>query len=191
MDIKELSPEALDDWLDFFGTRAFADHGEWKGCYCTAFYYPKPPEYADAGKRRIDYARWLIAAGRMRGYLAYEDGRAIAWVNANAKRAFPRLGGEAAADDKILSIVCFIVEKPYRGQGVATLLLKRIIADAADKGYAVIEAYPKRGAKSEYGRWNGPYEMYKKAGFTDFGDGAGKCVRKYLGAAVPDTPART
>jgi hypothetical protein len=45
MVIKELSFELVNDWLDFFENRAFEDHEEWRGCYCTAFYYPKPEEY--------------------------------------------------------------------------------------------------------------------------------------------------
>lgn len=180
MIIKELCIEQMDDWFDFFDNRAFTDHEEWKGCYCTAFYYPKPEEYSCSSNRRKDYAKWLIETGRMCGYLAYENGKVIGWVNANNKTKYPRLSSINDNKEKVLSIVCFIVEKEHRGKGIAQKLLNRIIGDAKEKDYLVIEAYPKKGAKSEYGRWNGPFEMYKRVGFSEFEIKKNKVVRKYL-----------
>lgn len=180
MVIKELQPELLNDWLDFFENRAFADHDEWRGCYCTAFYYPKPEEYSSERNRRKDYAIWLIETGRMCGYMAYENGEVVGWVNSNNKSKYPRLESIYDGKEKILSIVCFLVEKEHRGKGIAQKLLNRIIGDAKEKGYSIIEAYPKKGAKSEYGRWNGPFEMYMKSGFSEYEIGKDKVVRKYI-----------
>lgn len=180
MEIKELKCELLHDWFDFFDNRAFTDHEEWKGCYCTAFYYPKPEEYSNQSNRRKDYARWLIETGRMRGYMAYENGNVVGWVNANDRAQYPRLRGIHDATETVLSIVCFIVEKEQRGKGIAQKLLNRVVEDAKEKGYSVIEAYPKKGAKSEYGRWNGPFEMYIRTGFSEFEIEKNKVVRLYL-----------
>jgi len=162
MVIKELRIEFINDWYDFFENRAFTDHDEWKGCYCTALYYPKPEEYCSTSNRRKDYAKWLIETKRMRGYMAYENGKVIGWVNANSKEQYPRLKDIDDGTEKILSIVCFLVDKEHRGQGIAQKMLDRIVKDAKGNGYLIIEAYPKKGAKSEYGKWNGPFEMYKK-----------------------------
>ena len=170
----------MNDWLEFFENSAFADHDEWRGCYCTACYYPKPKEYSSQSNRRKDYAQWLIQTERMCGYMAYEDGKVVGWVNVNDKEKYPRLNDINTNDTKVLSIVCFLVEKEHRGQGVAQKLLNRIIKDAKGKGYLIIEAYPKKNAKSEYGRWNGPYRMYEKAGFTEFEIKKNKVVRKVL-----------
>jgi GNAT superfamily N-acetyltransferase len=168
MVIKELTTSQINDWFDFFDNRAFADHEDWSGCYCTAFYSPRPEEYISPNKKRRDYAKWLIENGRMKGYLAYENGKIIGWVNCNDKSQFPRLNEINLMNDKVLSIVCFIVEKEHRRKGIAQKLLNRIIKDANDKGFSIIEAYPKKKATSEYGTWNGPYEMYIKNGFEDF-----------------------
>ncbi len=180
MIIKELTPEIISDWFDFFDNRAFTDNKEWKGCYCTAFFYPKPEEYTAQTKKRIDYAKWLIETGRMKGYLAYENGKAVGWVNTNNKINFPRLSDLCVNRENVLSIVCFIVQKEYRRKGIAKKLLNRIIADAEEKEYSVIEAYPKKKSKSEYGKWNGPYEMYINCGFTDYKIGKTNVVRKYI-----------
>lgn len=39
-DIRELSPDLLEDYLDFFDHAAFADNPEWAACYC---YFPHAP----------------------------------------------------------------------------------------------------------------------------------------------------
>ena len=178
--IKELTTELMNDWFDFFENKAFEDHEEWHGCYCTAFYYPKPEEYSSTSNRRKDYAKWLIETGRMCGYIAYENGEVIGWVNSNDKSKYPRLHDLNDDKEKVLSIVCFLVGKEYRGKGIAQELLNRIINDAKGKGYSIIEAYPKKRAKSEYGNWNGPFEMYKKAGFSEYEIGKSKVVRRYI-----------
>ena len=180
MIIKELKLDLINDWFDFFENRAFVDNEEWRGCYCTACFYPKPEEYSNTSNRRKDYARWLIETGRMCGYMAYEDGKVIGWVNVNNKDKYPRLNDIYNNQEKILSIVCFLVEKEHRGKGIAQKLLNRIIKDAKEKGYPIIEAYPKKKAKSEYGSWNGPYEMYMKNGFEEFKIGKNKVVRRVL-----------
>jgi len=177
--IRRLEKDNVADWFDFFENRGFQDHGEWKGCYCTAFFYPKPKEYPAESNRRRDYAAWLMETGRMRGYLAYVDETVVGWVNANDRNLFPRLG-ESTEPERILSIVCFLVEKAHRGQGVGTRLLNQVLADAKTDGYSLVEAYPKKGAKSEYGRWNGPFEMYQKAGFVEVPTPQGRVVRKPL-----------
>jgi GNAT superfamily N-acetyltransferase len=178
--IKELSCELINDWFDFFENRAFADHEEWRGCYCTAFYYPKPEEYLSTSNRRKDYAQWLIETGRMCGYIAYDNGKVVGWVNVNDRAKYPRLTNINDNKEKVLSIVCFLVEKEHRGKGIAQKLLNRVIKDAKEKGYLIIEAYPKKKAKSEYGSWNGPYEMYKKSGFSEFEIEKNEVVRKLL-----------
>jgi GNAT superfamily N-acetyltransferase len=178
MDIKALEKGLIDDWFDFFDNRGFADHAEWNTCYCTAFYYPRLAEYPGEGKKKRDYARWLIETGRMRGYMAYEDGQVVGWVNANDKKQFPRLAEICADGEKVLSVVCFLIEREHRGKGIAQALLDRIIEDAKDSAYMAIEAYPKKRATSEFGTWNGPYEMYIKSGFKDCRIGTTNAVRK-------------
>ncbi len=180
MVIKELQPDRMSDWFDFFENRAFEDHPDWRGCYCTAFFYPKPAEYASSSNRRKDYAKWLIETGRMRGYMAYEEGKVVGWVNANDKARYPRLSDRHDGNEKVLSIVCFLVEKERRGQGIAQSLLDRIVKDAKGKGYSILEAYPKKGARSEYGSWNGPFAMYERTGFSVVEAGNAKVVRRYL-----------
>ncbi len=39
IEIRALSFELLDDYMDFFDNIAFGDHQEWSGCYCVHFHW--------------------------------------------------------------------------------------------------------------------------------------------------------
>src|SRR5512133_1489164 len=90
MIIKVMKDENASDWFDFFDNRAFADHQDWKGCYCTGPFTPRLKEYGRKSPIRKEYAKWLIEHGRMKGYLAYENGKVIGWCNVNRKSALPK-----------------------------------------------------------------------------------------------------
>ncbi|HET7839093.1 MAG TPA: GNAT family N-acetyltransferase [Rectinemataceae bacterium] len=165
MIIKAMRRESASDWFEFFDNRAFADHEDWKGCYCTGFFMPRLEAYPGRAIKRKDYAAWLIEHELMKGYLGYENGRVVAWCNVNRKSAFPKLKEINEGGEEVLSIACFLVEKPYRRRGIAQKLLSRIIKDAKQEGIAIIEAYPRPRAQTEYGKYRGPFSMYEKNGF--------------------------
>jgi GNAT superfamily N-acetyltransferase len=181
MIIKAMKDENVSDWFDFFNNRAFADHPDWKGCYCTGPFTPRLKEYASKSPVRKEYAKWLIENGRMQGYLAYEDGKVVGWCNVNLKSALPKYNDFSKESENIISIACFMVQKEYRRKGIAQKLLRRIIKDAREKGIRVIEAYPRVKAQTEYGNFHGPYSMYEKNGFILEKINGVDVVRKYLG----------
>jgi GNAT superfamily N-acetyltransferase len=185
MVIKSMRPGLADEWLDFFDNRAFEDHADWKCCYCTSYYYPKLRGYEGASRLRRDYARWLIASGYMRGYLAFEHGRAIGWCNANLKSVYPRTRKADLDERHIMVIACFIVEKDFRGRGVAQKLLDRVIQDSKAEGMRIIEAYPKKRARSQFGNFPGPHEMYLRNGFVEEEVDGRMAARRYLKGPIP------
>ena len=180
MIIKEMKHKNVSDWFDFFDHRAFADHLDWKGCYCTGCFMPRLKEFRSKSPRRKEYARWLIENGILKGYLAYEDGKAIGWCSVNLKSAFPRFKGISEGSEHVLSIACFIVEKRYRRKGIAQKLLKRVIKDARGKGIRLIEAYPRRKAQTLWGNYHGPHSLYEKNGFQSEKIRGADVVRRYL-----------
>jgi GNAT superfamily N-acetyltransferase len=180
MIIKAMEEENVSDWFDFFDNRAFADHPDWRGCYCTGPFTPRLKEYASKSPIRREYAKWLIENGRMQGYLAYESEKVVGWCNVNTKAALPKYNDFSHESENILSIVCFLVQREYRRKGVAQNLLGRIIRDAQEKGVRVIEAYPRVKAQTEYGNFRGPFSMYEKNGFILEKIHGVDVVRKYL-----------
>jgi len=177
--IREMKPELAEDWFDFFDARAFADHEDWKGCYCTHFFSPRLAEYRGSRRRR-DYAAWLVERGIMRGYLSYDQGKVVGWCNVNHKAAFPRMSGLATNEERVVAITCFLIQKEHRGQGIAQKILDRIIEDAKKRKRKIIEAYPRPRASSDFGNYHGPLALYEKNGFRLELLGETQVARRYL-----------
>jgi len=165
MKIVKLNHRNVNAWLDFFDNRAFSDHKAWEGCYCTYYYYPRYEGSLSTGKSRREYAKWLIENGKMTGYLVYEDGKVIGWCNVGSKRNYTKLKGNESSSEGTKSIVCFMIEDQYRGRGIATALLKRIINDSRKDGTRKLEAYPNIKAQNPFSHYHGPLNMFLKEGF--------------------------
>ncbi len=179
IEIRALTPALLPDWLQFFDAAAFSDNGEWCGCYCMCYHWnaalaaEKPWNCGEADapinrRHAIDF----IESGRMRGYLAYRDGRVVGWCNANDKAAYDSVHfcfSRDVPDDggRIKSVACFVIDPNHRRCGVATALLEAVLADAARDGYDVVEAYP--FAQNEFHAYHGPVALYEKLGFVRCG----------------------
>lgn len=137
------------DYLYFFDNRAFSDNNPNDPCYCNA------PIMDTASIRQMEsefgrdckgvlrrYAVKQLAAERIHGYLAFDGNTSIGWCNAgnmdtyviNDFQFIPHLARQKACG-KTMSVVCFAVAPEYRGKGVASVLLERVIADARAEGY--------------------------------------------------------
>ena len=180
MIIKEMKPEHKSDWFDFFDNRAFADHEDWKGCYCTGPFTPRMKEYENANRKRREYATWLVEKGIMRGYLAFDHGKVVGWCNVNDKSAFSKYNNIQTDEENVISITCFVVQKEHRGKGIAQKILDKIIEDAKINHKKIIEAYPRRNSRTEFGSFHGPYSMYEKNGFKLERVRGVEVVRRYL-----------
>jgi ribosomal protein S18 acetylase RimI-like enzyme len=179
--IRKLSPQLMDDYLKFFDTVAFTDNPGWASCYCYFSHAPHQTEdwQTRTGVQNRDAAMDSIQRSRMSGYLAYSGGKPVGWCNANIKTRFSTF--ENNVDESIGAIVCFIVGKDYRGQGIATRLLDAACEGFHRDGIRIVEAYPRTQAKSESANYHGPLEMYLRAGFEKVEEADGTItVRKRL-----------
>jgi len=181
--IKPLTPELAADFFDFFDNRAFTDNSPEGPCYCTRFQMTKEQEKAEFekvdeyGGGKTGFMRVLrkmadnqIESGAIKGYLAFVDGVSIGWCNANDKANFPLESGNgrrlyAPPDKREKVVVCFEVAPEFRGQGVATALLKRVIDDATAEGCAAIEGFPRKRDKRYEWDFTGPMKLYENFGF--------------------------
>ena len=192
--IKRMSPELAADYFDFFDHRAFSDNSPFYPCYCNAFNMTDKEIEADFAEARAngggveDYravirksAVRMVSQDVIQGYLAYDGELAIGWCNANDKKNYFHYGEfeldqldaamdfrDLIADDgtqRIKSIVCFEIAPGYRGKGIATALLSRVCADAAEEGYDKVEVYPVIRKTREELDFTGPVHLYEKAGF--------------------------
>jgi len=179
IEVKKLSPRLIDDYLDFFENHAFSDGSEFAGCYCVWYHWTEELENQRAQSNEDEKASFkkhlavkLIQEGTLNGYLAYSKGKVIGWCNADHKQHYDRLDPKNAPElwltqdgnQKVLSIVCYLVKPEMRGKGVATELLKAVCKDAQERGFDYIEAYP--GTNDDgTPHYHGNFSMYEKQGF--------------------------
>ena len=190
--IRALTPDLMEAYLDFFDHRAFSDGSPYFPCYCTAFNMSaaeieimreraKAYGGGTAGWQRAqrETAARMVREGRIRGYLAFADGLAVGWCNANDRINYRRVGSfdldqvppdrppDCGRAGQVKSVVCFEICPEYRGKGIASKLLQRVCKDAGAEGYAWAEAYPEDGAQPSLA-FTGPAALYEKTGFTVF-----------------------
>ncbi len=180
IEIHKLTPERLNDFLYFFENVAHTDNKDWDRCYCINYcaahnnYLTAKKKFANPDVRKlsaIDY----INKGLMQGYLAYADGNVIGWCNANDRNDCMHCYGwknhiaskaiDRKSKEKVKSVFCFTVAPDYRGKGVASVMLEKVIADACDNGYQYLEAYPNKQEADMYYSYVGPLKLYEKYGF--------------------------
>ena len=206
VEIKALSPELEESYLDFFDHRAFSDGSPYYPCYCNAFNMSAAQieRMRDQAKRYGEgvegwknalrqTAAHMVREGMIQGYLAFDKGLSIGWCNANDRMNYFRVGAfdldhipkdhpphDCRRKGQIKSIVCFEISPEYRGMGIAAQLLDRVCADAKEEGYAFVEEYPMEEQQTALA-FTGPLRLYEKAGFAVFSqDGSTVIMRKKL-----------
>lgn len=170
--VEEVTADRLDDWLAFFDHDAFVGTPEWAACYCLEPHARDPEAPGD------DVASWrdnraemtaLLESGGSFGYLAYVNDRPVGWVNASERQKYSlyrNVDPDGPDPGDVIGVSCFIVAPPYRRHNVASLLLDRVIEDAADRGATWIEGYPFTDeSDSDSGNFRGPVSMYVARGF--------------------------
>jgi GNAT superfamily N-acetyltransferase len=178
VEVRELTPDLLDDYLQFFDKDAFTDFPEWSGCYCG--FYDTPGKEWDASAKagpahRVARAE-RIRTGKAHGLLAFAAGRVVGWCNAQSRSSFSNMRRYAAVVDdpseKVGSIMCFLVAPGHRGKGVGTALLNAACDKFRRDKLEVAEGYPttnpvKRDWETPWAEENykGSLSMYLKAGF--------------------------
>jgi len=191
LNICRLTPELLEDYLNFFDNVAFADHPEWSQCYCLAFHFEPAWDDEDAGRENPwrERAVQFVREGKIQGYLAYADDLIVGWCNANDRTNYAALERDLkheiqtdGEDKKVKSVVCFLVAPDMRGKGIATRLLERVCADAEAGGYDFVEGYPPAGGCDMYAAHHGTVSLFEKCGFVIHQQFGNQCImRKYLG----------
>jgi len=169
--IQPLLKESLPDFLHFFDNVGFTDNPDWSGCYCKYFHFEGTTEEWRNAKKddNLRCSSTLIESGTMKGYLAYDEGQPVGWCNANAKTEYElfkrRTEFQTPEDDKIISVVCFVVAPDYRKKGLAGLLLKKVMDEYAGKDYQYIEAYPAPDATLDADNFHGPLPLFLNNNF--------------------------
>ncbi|HEY6744288.1 MAG TPA: GNAT family N-acetyltransferase [Mycobacteriales bacterium] len=170
--VEPATAERWDDVVTVFGTR-----GDPARCWCS-FLLGDRVDYTQRDRNR-ELLRDRVTAGPAPGLLAYRDATPVGWVAAAPRRSFsPRLERSAAMRSRpwdgdpaaVWAVLCFVVPREHRGQGVSHALLDGAVAYARSRGAAAIEGAPRDDSTGR--RWSaamaytGLASMFDRAGFT-------------------------
>jgi len=168
LDIHPLTPDRFPDLAALF-----EEGGDPKWCWCTYFRVRgRDWTNSTAVGNRSELAS-LTDRDIAPGLLAYRADRAVGWVSLGPREDYARLASSkilAPIDDTpVWSIVCFVVSRKVRGQGVATALLDAAMDYARGRGATMLEAYPVDTSGERIAAANayhGTLGMFERAGFT-------------------------
>ncbi|MDR3149031.1 MAG: GNAT family N-acetyltransferase, partial [Oscillospiraceae bacterium] len=149
---------------------------QYQAVYSDAAQNPGPASRKEAERQ--------IVEGVLRGYLAYVDGVSIGWCNANDRANYP---AEPVYDDtpfyaltenREKAVICFEIAPEFRGKGVATALLQRVVDDAKAEGYVAVVSFP--FVRNERYEWDccGPLRLYEKADFSKVSEKDGRAIMR-------------
>jgi GNAT superfamily N-acetyltransferase len=166
--VEPLTPDRFADLAALF-----EEGGDPKWCWCTFFRFRGRDwsnSTADGNRAELEA---LTKRDLAPGLVAYRGDRAIGWVSLAPRVDYGRLASSkilAPLDDTpVWSIVCFVVSRRARGQGVATALLDAAIDYAKARGSTTLEAYPvdtTDGRVPAANAFHGTLSMFERAGFN-------------------------
>jgi ribosomal protein S18 acetylase RimI-like enzyme len=186
IDVLDVTPDRVAEYLDFFDHEAFRDFPSWQACYCMETHRTQRDEEwalrtADENRRDMSAA---IGKGDVTALLAYVDGKPVGWCNygetTHLSGVMHRFGLDAAEHDGVGSVACFVISSRYRGHGVASRLLDAAVERLRAKGLRAVEAYPSRAGQSAQAHYRGPLSMFERAGFAPY-----KETERYLVVRKP------
>jgi GNAT superfamily N-acetyltransferase len=170
----EIRPLTAETWPDL--VELFEQGGDPKWCWC-AYFRVRGMNWQNStpASNRAVLERAVEAGhetGRAPGLVAYRSGAVVGWVGLSPREEYERLEHSVVlrrVDEKpVWSIVCFVVGRRARRQGVARALLDAAITYARDHGATLLEAYPvdtggrRLPAANAY---QGTLSMFEDAGF--------------------------
>ena len=160
-------------WKDF--EQLFGANGACGGCWCMLWRLPRKRFEAQKGAGNKRAMRALVGEGREPGLLAYRGERAIGWCALAPRADYPALTRSrvlAPVDERpCWSVACLFVHREFRGQGVATELLRAAVEHARKRGAQILEGYPVEPKGSQpippAFAWTGIPSAFEAAGFRE------------------------
>ncbi|HYC06762.1 MAG TPA: GNAT family N-acetyltransferase, partial [Candidatus Binatia bacterium] len=125
----------------------FEQGGDPKWCWCMAWRTTGSDGGRDVADSNRERLRALADREPAPGLVALDpDGRAVGWVSVAPRTDYARLERSRTRprldDVPVWSIVCFVIARQARRQGLASQLLQAAVETARAHGAPAVEAYP-------------------------------------------------
>jgi GNAT superfamily N-acetyltransferase len=133
------------------------------GCWCM-YWRDRELDHGTPKKRAMGA---LVRAGREPGLIAYDGDEPVGWVSVAPRDEYTALLRSPQYrpkkdEDGVWSIVCFVVDKPRQGEGLAGILLAAALDHARKRSANVLEAYPHLVKTDDY---MGHVDLFRAHGF--------------------------
>ena len=170
----EIHPLAPDRWADF--EKLFGPRGAYAGCWCMWPRMRSKDWTASKAAGRKGAVRDTVDSEQPPGLLAYVDREPVGWVALDRRERLEhfehsRKLRQLDRPDGLWSIVCFVIDKGHRRQGLMSRLLEAALDHARQRGARVVEAYPidPQGDLKSYHGFTGIASVFQRAGFVKVG----------------------
>ncbi|MCO6385824.1 GNAT family N-acetyltransferase [Aliihoeflea sp. 40Bstr573] len=189
-EILPLTPERCAAFEDLFGKQ-----GACYGCWCVHFRLPPGTRRINDREANKAFMKRRIEDGPPPGLLAFDNGRAVGWMQIGPRADVPEWNnkGRASApldvdpaDVAAWAISCFFLRSPARGKGLTHLLVQAGVEFARQNGARIVEACPIRQSRDSrsIGLFVGSARVFEAAGFETVAERkAGRPLMRYALAA--------
>ncbi len=166
LEIHPVTPGRWDDLVALFGPS-----GAFGGCWCMFPILSSKDFQANGNAGNQAAMAALVAAGPPPGLLAYDGGEPVGWVAVGPREGYGRIQRswvtKPVDDVPVWSVVCFVIARRRRGEGIAAALLGAAADYASEHGATALEGYAKDGRTADEFAWMGPMSLFANAGFTE------------------------
>jgi GNAT superfamily N-acetyltransferase len=152
----------------------FGERGACGGCWCMFWRLPRKDFDAGKGAGNKRAFQKIVRSGEKPGVIAYAGREPVAWCAIARREDYVALERsrilQPVDDQRVWSISCLFVKKPYRRRGVSAQLLRAAVEFAAGQGAKVVEGYPVEPSMPKMPDpflWHGVPSAFLAAGFNE------------------------
>ena len=177
--VHPVTRERWPDMVDLFsrrGPRGGHRNTPAYGCWCM-YWRDRSLEHGEPKKRAMAA---LVRDGREPGLIAYDGATPVGWISVAARDELPVLlrspqyrPRDDDEDEDVWSIVCLVVDRNARGQGIAKALVGAAVDHAFSRGASSVESYPHVSSRDDY---MGSVALFEGAGFARVRDANKRAV---------------
>ena len=167
--VKPLTPETWNDFELLFGPK-----GAYGGCWCMWWRLPRKEFEAGQGQKNRDAMKAIVDSGTIPGLIAYKDDEPCGWCSVAPRDHYSSLERSRVLkrldDLSVWSLVCFFINKKYRGISLGEKIIRGAIEYVKTQGGQIVEAYPTNIHKknmSPVSTFMGIPKIFERVGFKE------------------------
>ena len=167
-----VKPLKTKNWYDF--ETLFGPKGAYGGCWCMWWRISRKEFEEGQGQKNHNAMKAIVDSGTIPGLIAYKDDQPCGWCSVAPREHYTSLERSRVLkridDQPVWSMVCFFINKNYRGMGIGEKLILGSIEFVKSQNGKIIEAYPTNIYKenmSPVSTFTGIPKIFEKLGFKE------------------------